>query len=91
MQRTRENSDVFNTLEKYIWYSPQKSKHPLCTSLLAFNWFIINKYKNQKHLVLISIIILCKFKCLFDHINALNIFNIIKYISIFRLQKYLQF
>ena len=28
--RTRENSDVFNTLDEKIWYSPQKSKYPLC-------------------------------------------------------------
>ena len=28
--RTRENADIFTHSMKNIWYSPQKSKYPLC-------------------------------------------------------------
>ena len=38
MLPTRENSDVFNTIDEiYNWYSPQKSQYPLYTKLLQIS------------------------------------------------------
>ena len=33
---TREITDIFNTFDEYIWYSPQEGKYPLFMSSFLF-------------------------------------------------------
>ena len=54
---TREFTDICITFNEYIWYSPQKSKYPLC-KLCANNipvWFIVHFYSLSKGIEFSSI------------------------------------